>query len=43
MDSLEDILKEALDGLQESGVPREIWPMVVAALVEARIRMTSAK
>jgi hypothetical protein len=34
---LEATIKEALDGLRENDVPRELWPMVVAARVEARI------
>lgn len=36
MDKLEATIKEALDGLEESGVQRELWPMVVAALSESR-------
>ena len=36
MDPLELCIKEAPDGLQESSVPGELWPMVVAALVEGR-------
>jgi hypothetical protein len=36
MDILEDTIREALDGLVSSDIPRDLWPMVVAALVEAR-------
>lgn len=36
MDSMEQVVKEALDGLEALGLPRELWPMVVAAVVEAR-------
>lgn len=42
MTTLEETVKEALDGLEvledleNLGVPRELWPMVVAALIEAR-------
>lgn len=34
--TLEETVKEALDGLESFGTPRELWPIVVAALVEAR-------
>jgi hypothetical protein len=36
MDILEDTIKEALDGLRESDVQPELWPIVLAALVAAR-------
>ncbi len=32
-------IKEALDGLRGSGVPPESWPIVVAAVVEARVML----
>jgi hypothetical protein len=37
MDRLEATIKEALDGLEESDVPRELRPMVIAALLETRL------
>lgn len=36
MEDVEATIKEALDGLEQGDVPRELWPVVVAALVEAR-------
>jgi hypothetical protein len=36
MDSLEATIKEVLDRLDNSAMPRELWPMVVAAVVEVR-------
>jgi hypothetical protein len=34
-DLIEQIVKEVMD----SDVPRDLWPMVVAALVEARLKL----
>lgn len=35
------MIKEALDGLEASNVPRELWPMVVAGWLETRLRTGS--
>jgi hypothetical protein len=33
---LEATIKEALDELESNDMPRELWPIVLAAVVEAR-------
>jgi hypothetical protein len=35
-DPIEQTVKEALDALREDEWPEEVWPMVVAAVVQAR-------
>ena len=38
MTPLETRIKEALEELEQSDLPRELWPMVLTALLEARMK-----